>query len=146
VFLPPGELVVTEPVVEQTRGRDPGHVAGSALYPYNVGYGPFTGARPYPESYFAPYTAAAAASGLSAGAAVPAAPFAGVVHHVRELGFDEELAVDADGVRTMKVRPQHDHPEMPIIHKSRQHRVGTLRSLFTSDHRRRYARCHGSAD
>ena len=37
-----------------TMARDLAHAAGSPVYPYNVGYGPFTGALPYPESYFAP--------------------------------------------------------------------------------------------
>jgi hypothetical protein len=97
----PGELVVTQPVVEQTMGRDPAHIAGSPVYPYNVGYGPFTGARNYPESLFAPYTAAAAASGSSAGPLAPT-PSANV-DRVRELGLDEEPVVDVDGMRGIRV-------------------------------------------
>jgi hypothetical protein len=58
-FQDPGELVVDPPVVLQVSGPDSGH-SGGPVYEYNVGYGPFTGMRPYPESVFAPYTAAAA--------------------------------------------------------------------------------------
>ena len=98
-----GPLVVTEPVVTQVAGGDPAHEAGSPVYPYNVGYGPFTGVLPYPENFFAPYTAAAAASGSSArgpGGSRPGIPVADPVH---DLGIVEEPIVDVDGVRGMKV-------------------------------------------
>ena len=50
-----GPLVVDRPVVE---GSDrPDMNSGS---PYRGDFGPFTGAFPYPETYFAPYTSAAA--------------------------------------------------------------------------------------
>jgi hypothetical protein len=62
-FQNPGPLVVTQPVVMQASGHGLGHADGGAAYPYNVGYGPFTGSRNYPESFFAPGTTAAAASG-----------------------------------------------------------------------------------
>jgi hypothetical protein len=55
-----GPLVVDQPVV--TVGSDPrdlSHVSG---------FGPFTGTLPYPETFFAPYSAAAAATGSSTGA------------------------------------------------------------------------------
>ena len=102
-FALPGQLVVTQPVVEQTMGRDLAHAAGSPVYPYNVGYGPFTGALPYPESFFAPYTAAAAASGSSAGVTAPSPSATANADRVRDLGIDEEPVVDVDGVRGMKV-------------------------------------------
>jgi PDZ domain len=102
-FSLPGPLVVDQPVALQTRGGDPGHAAGSAVYPYDVGFGPFTGAYPYPESYFAPFTAAAAASGSSAGPTVPAPSTPANADPVRILGIDEESVVDARGMRGMKV-------------------------------------------
>jgi hypothetical protein len=39
--------------------------------PEESGYGPFAGALPYPESFFAPYTAAASATGSGAGTTRP---------------------------------------------------------------------------
>jgi len=102
-FRLPGELVVEQPVVEQIAGRDPGHVAGSPVYPYNIGYGPFTGVLPYPESFFAPYTAAAATSGSSAGAIAPSPSATANADPVRDLGIDEEPVVDVDGVPGMMV-------------------------------------------
>ena len=102
-FVLPGELVVTQPVVEQTMGRDLAHEAGAPAYPYNVGFGPFTGALPYPESYFAPYTAAAASGELSAGVPAPSPSATVNPNRVRDLGIDEQPVVDVDGVRGMKV-------------------------------------------
>ena len=52
-FTHPGPLAVDRPLA----------LSGDAYgqgYPYDVGFGPFTGAIPYPESLFAPYTDAAA--------------------------------------------------------------------------------------
>jgi hypothetical protein len=99
-FAPPGPLVVAQPVAAQTQGGDAAHAAGSAVYPYDVGFGPFTGAYPYPESYFAPFTAAAAARGSAAGPATLAPANA---DPVRVLGIDEESVVDNRGMRGMKV-------------------------------------------
>ena len=98
-----GPLIVTEPVVMQVPGGDLAHERGSPVYPYNVGYGPFTGVLPYPENYFAPYTAAAAASGSSAMTPMGAPPSAPISNLVRNFGIDEESVADVDGVRGMKV-------------------------------------------
>jgi S1-C subfamily serine protease len=87
----------------QTRGGDAGHAAASAVYPYDVGFGPFTGAFPYPESYFAPYTAAAATVGSSAAPTAPAPSSPLNADPVRSLGIDEESVVDVGGMRGMKV-------------------------------------------
>jgi hypothetical protein len=103
-FALPGPLVVDQPVAMQTPGGDAAHAAGSAIYPYDVGFGPFTGAHPYPESYFAPFTAAAAASGSSAGPAVPAPSTPTNTVPVSVLGIDEESVVDVGGMRGMKIR------------------------------------------
>lgn len=102
-FRDPGELVVDPPVVLQVSGPDPGH-SGGPVYPFNVGFGPFTGMRPYPESYFAPYTAAAATSGSSVG---PGSSYPSItatnIRGARDFGIDEEPAVEANGVRAIKV-------------------------------------------
>ena len=95
----PGRLVVTAPVAMQTTSTDPGHAAGSTVYPYDTGYGPFTGALDYPESFFAPYTAAAAASGSSAGVSGPSPYVTANADRVRDLGIDEEPVVDVNGAR-----------------------------------------------
>jgi len=50
-----GPLVADQPVI--TIASDPGEAG------YGSGFGPFTGALPYPESAFAPFTAEAAATG-----------------------------------------------------------------------------------
>jgi membrane-associated protease RseP (regulator of RpoE activity) len=102
-FALPGPLVVDQPVAMQTQGGDAAHAAGSAVYPYDVGFGPFTGAYPYPESFFAPFTAAAAASGSSAGPTSRAASTPANADPVHILGIDEESVVDTRGMRGMKV-------------------------------------------
>ena len=102
-FQLPGPLVVTEPVAMQASGHGLGHADGGALYPYNIGYGAFTGNRNYPESFFAPYTVAAAMSGSYVGGPGAAPSATANVDQVRGLGIDEEPAVDVDGVRGMKV-------------------------------------------
>ena len=61
-----GPLVVDPPVVSQ--GIDLRNPVPSG------DYGPFTGALPYPASYFAPYSAAAAGTGSSDGPTAPANP------------------------------------------------------------------------
>ena len=54
-----GPLVADQPVVTIGSDRgDPGDASG---------YGPFTGALPYPDTFFAPFTATAAAGGSSSG-------------------------------------------------------------------------------
>ena len=98
-----GPLVPDKPVI--TIGDDR----------YDTGYGSFTGAIPYPESFLAPFTATAAAGGLSSGVSssypsIPAtntAPATGGIANLtvagRSLGIDVEPVVDAGGVRGMKV-------------------------------------------
>jgi hypothetical protein len=98
-----GPLVVTQPVALQTTGHDQAHAAGSAVYPYNVGYGPYTGVLPYPEGFFARFTAAAATSGSSAAIPGRTPTVTNNADPVRNLGIDEESVVDADGVRAIKV-------------------------------------------
>jgi hypothetical protein len=102
-FQDPGELVVDPPVVVQLSGPGPGR-SGGPVYDYNVGFGPFTGMRPYPESYFAPFTAAAAAGGSSV---APNSLYSSMtptnISGVRDLGIDEEPVVEAGGVRAIKV-------------------------------------------
>ncbi|MGO9467230.1 MAG: PDZ domain-containing protein [Isosphaeraceae bacterium] len=100
----PGHLVVNENVVTEGARGTPGTEGG---YGFGAGapgdYGIFTGALPYPESYFAPYTAAAAAMG--AAAPRPSSP-AGAPTNIttsREFGIDEEPVVEADGVQAIKV-------------------------------------------
>jgi hypothetical protein len=115
-----GPLVVDRPVAIEGGGRRDLGYAGD--------YGPFTGALPYPESFFAPYTAEAGATGSYGGAgpsdpsaaggrAAPAdgegrpsasgAPGTGEVNGLpapaRGLGIVEGPVVDADGVRGVKV-------------------------------------------
>jgi membrane-associated protease RseP (regulator of RpoE activity) len=104
-FRDPGELVVDQPVVVQMSGPDPGH-SGGPVYDYNVGYGPFTGMRPYPESYFAPYTAAASGSSVGPNPFYPSLT-ATNISGVRNLGIDEEPVVEADGARAIKVASVH---------------------------------------
>jgi hypothetical protein len=53
-----GPLIVTDRVATIGNGHEFG---------YTGDFGTFTGALPYPESFFAPYTAAAASGGLAAG-------------------------------------------------------------------------------
>lgn len=104
----PGSLVVDPPVVIQASGRDPGSPGGSE-YAYNEGYGSFTGALPYPDGFFAPFTAAAAAGAFSSppGPANPPRTAVGAAKP-RDLGIDEEQVVEADGsrnIRVARVRP-----------------------------------------
>ena len=58
-----GQLVVNPPVVPVA--SDPGDLG------YAGGFGPFTGTLPYPESFFARFTAAAAETGSSMGESAP---------------------------------------------------------------------------
>ncbi len=89
-----GPLVVDRPVVKVGEDNDLSHVSD---------FGPFTGMLPYPESFFAPYTAEAAGTGSppgasSSGPSPPATPA-----HALYLGIDEEPVVDPDGVRGVRV-------------------------------------------
>jgi len=105
-FGDPGQLTINEDVVGEGDRSDTSAVGG---YGYGFGsggssdYGMFSGAIPYPESYFAPYTAAAAAMGSAA--PLPAAPAETAPHitTAREFGIDEEPIVEPDGVRAIKV-------------------------------------------
>jgi hypothetical protein len=115
-YAPTGPLVVDQPVVKVDD-------------PYAQDYGSFSGVIPYAETVFAPYAAAAAATGSSAG--VPGLPPGtagadgepeglldrpttstspegstgpgGLIQAI-DLGFEQEPAVDPNGVRVMKVR------------------------------------------
>jgi hypothetical protein len=62
-----GPLVVDQPVATFTEPRDIDHARGAPVYPHNVGFGPYTGARPYPETLFAPYASGAESTGPSTG-------------------------------------------------------------------------------
>jgi len=92
-----GPLVANRPVV---RGSDRPDIGSGE--PYNGDFGPFTGRFPYPETYFAPYTSAAA--GLSTGASsFDPSTSTPDIPRARDLGIDEEPVVDPDGVRGIKV-------------------------------------------
>jgi PDZ domain len=104
-FTHPGQLAVDRPLAFS------GDAYGQG-YPFDVGFGPFTGAIPYPESLFAPYTAAAARSGSSTNRPTGRSPAftspdtaetAGLPAQGPYLGIDEEPVTDGDGVRGMKV-------------------------------------------
>jgi hypothetical protein len=115
-----GPLVPDQPVI--TIASETGNLD------YATGYGAFTGVVPYPESYFAPFTAAAAAEGSSSGASTPggsapptgAAPNAapppppptappasgpgpGLPAQGSRLGIEQEPVVEAGGLRALKV-------------------------------------------
>jgi hypothetical protein len=109
-----GPLVVDPPVIEVGSPGDLGHSSG---------FGPYTGARPYPETLFAPYSSADATLGLSrperptpeASSAAPTlpapstppaarSPFARPgAGRSRDLGVEGEPFVDPDGARGLKV-------------------------------------------
>ena len=106
----------------------PGYPRGGYCYPGPMfasegPFGPFTGPPPYPEAYFAPYTAAAATTGSASGTA-PFDPFStpsiearappvgllgagaepdfhGPRAHYR-LGIQDESVVNPDGTRGLK--------------------------------------------
>ncbi len=106
-FQEPGELVANQPVVLEGMDSEYG-TSGGPVYAYNVGFGLFTGKRPYPESVFAPHTTAAAASGSSRGPSNSSAPTsAPSINAAREFGIDEEPVVEANGVRAIKVSSVH---------------------------------------
>ena len=79
---------------------------------YTSDFGRFTGTLPYPETLFAPYASAAAATGSStnvvppagSGFVPPAAPGPNEAPvHGLYLGIDEEPVAEVDGVRGIKV-------------------------------------------
>ncbi len=122
----PGHLVVNEDVVTEGDRNRPGSEGG-----YGIGagapsdFGIFTGALPYPESYFAPYTAAAAAMG--AAAPRPTAPTATTnITTARDFGIDEEPVIDANGVRAIKVSAVY--PES-LAQKARLQPGDVIRSI-----------------
>lgn len=90
VFAAVGPLGVDPPVVLQADGHE-------------QDFGSFTGALPYPESRFAPYTkdAATGAPGESNPPDASAPPLS------LRLGIDEESVVDTEGVGGMKVAKVH---------------------------------------
>jgi hypothetical protein len=95
-FTEPGQLAVDRPLV----------ISGDAMgqgYAYDVGFGPFTGAIPYPDSVFAPYAAQATTTGTFGGASSPSPAAIARADRVVDLGIDEEPVVDGDGARGMKV-------------------------------------------
>src|SRR5262249_45668806 len=66
-------------------------------------YGMFSGAIPYAESYFAPFSAAAATTGSSTPSPVAPVENAARITSAREFGIEEEPVVDPDGTRGMRV-------------------------------------------
>jgi membrane-associated protease RseP (regulator of RpoE activity) len=98
-----GPLVIDRPVVGVSDRPDMNSGA-----PYNGDFGPFTGAFPYPETYFAPYTSAAGSG--SAGATRPSnrAAHARTATVARDFGIAEERVADRDGgfgVKVLQVYP-----------------------------------------
>lgn len=122
-----GGLAIEKPVVTIGEPGDLGYVGEDGHVAPGHGYGPFTGAIPYPETMFAPYSSAAATTGSSgseglgrpptappnppaAGAGAPATsrspalgPVTGADGPGRLLGIDEEPVTDAQRVRGMQV-------------------------------------------
>ncbi len=100
-----GPLVADRPVVKIGSNRGD--------HDYASGYGPFTGTLPYPYTFFAPFAAAAGGSFSGGSSPYPSTtptnptPATGEIPNLpaqgRSLGIDEEPAVDASGVRGMKV-------------------------------------------
>jgi hypothetical protein len=93
-----GPLVIDRPVVGGSERPDMNSGA-----PANGDFGPFTGAFPYPETYFAPYTSAAASGPAEATRPSICTAPAGIAPTFREFGIVEERAVDLDGRRAVKV-------------------------------------------
>jgi hypothetical protein len=101
----PGRLVINEDVAGEGDG-DAAAIGGYGPEFPPVGsmdYGMFSGSIPYPESFFAPYTAAAAALGSAAPRPPTPPESAAKVTTAREFGIDEEPIVEPEGVRGMKV-------------------------------------------
>ena len=101
----PGPLVVDQPVIT-TKGGPPGPDISSS-------YGNFTGAIPYPDSAFAPFTYEPSDSENGPNPAVPttiSTPTSGIDRDRdgrllgdRDLGFDQVQTVDASRRSSMKV-------------------------------------------
>jgi PDZ domain-containing protein len=106
----PGELILDERVV--TIDTDPLDA------PFAGDYGPFSGKRPYAETVFAPYAAAAEVTGSSTGTTpsyapnattpgAPGSPAVGEAANVQPtsqtLGLDAEPVTDTDSVGGMKI-------------------------------------------
>jgi len=104
-FDEPGQLVVNEPVVGENADTASGGARVDRVdHPETGDYGMFTGMIPYPESLFAPYTAAAAAGVPSGGdRSVNRQTNATFIATARDFGIDEEPIVDTDGARAIKV-------------------------------------------
>ncbi len=122
-----GGLAIEKPVVTIGEPGDLGYVNENGDVAPGRDFGPFTGAIPYPETFFAPYTSAAATTGSSgaegparplttapyppaAGAGPPAtsrSPAVGGMTRLlatgRDLGIDEEPVADPEGVRGIQV-------------------------------------------
>jgi hypothetical protein len=122
-----GGLIVDKSVVGIGEPGDFGYVGANGERNLGADFGPFTGALPYPETYFAPNAAAATGSSGAGVFPKPATPFPpappvtdpggppsaylspshGELKEVhipaRNLGIDEKPVVDAEGVHGMKV-------------------------------------------
>jgi hypothetical protein len=122
-----GGLAIEKPVVAIGEPGDLGHVNENGDVAPGRDFGPFTGAIPYPETYFARNTYAAATTGSSSatgparplttapnppatGAGPPATSLSPAVGGMaralatgRDLGIDEEPVADAENVRVIQV-------------------------------------------
>jgi hypothetical protein len=122
-----GGLAIEKPVVTIGEPGDFGYVNENGDVAPGRDFGPFTGAIPYPETFFAPYTSTAATTGSigaegpaklmtavpspsAAGAGPPAISVAPAVGDMsrsltlgRDLGIDEEPVADPAGVRGIQV-------------------------------------------
>jgi hypothetical protein len=103
-FRGPGQLVVNQDVVTEGNPLETG-AAGSAPieFPQPANYGAFTGALPYPEGFFSPFTTAAARGRSAASRPAYSAAATGSAPTGREFGIDEELVVNTDGTLGVKV-------------------------------------------
>jgi hypothetical protein len=148
-FTPVGPLVIDKPVVTIGEPGDFGYINERGdVYP-GRDFGSYTGALPYPESYFAPYSSEAAMTGSSGaeGAARPmttpltpaaspgplsASPSPGIGEATtvrapgRYLGIDEVPTVDSDGVRGIQVT--RIFPDSPA-EKAGLHTGDVIRSI-----------------
>jgi hypothetical protein len=103
-FAAPVGLVVNPDVVTEGNPLGTGLVTSAESGFSRPGdYGAYTGALPYPDGFFSPFTAAAAAGrGGAAGSSRPGAA-GGTTPTAREFGIDEELVVDVGGTLAVKV-------------------------------------------
>ena len=122
-----GGLAIEKPVVTIGEPGDAGYVNEAGDIAPGQGFGPFTGAIPYPETTFAPYTSAAATTGSSgsegparpltappnppaAGAGPPSTSLSPAIGGIARLqgpgpylGIDEEPVTDPAGVRGIQI-------------------------------------------